>query len=70
MPRIYSPAGEQLAWIGEAIGDDVETYDVIDVPAYVERVGSVERIPNEETILRYTRAGRTWELVAREVTDE
>lgn len=31
MPRIYSDAGEQLAWIGEAIGDDVETYAITDV---------------------------------------
>ena len=70
MPRVFSPAGEQLAFIGEAISDDVETYEVA---VFCEDGGGRDceyfaEKGNEET-LRFTRDGKTWELTARAVED-
>ena len=68
MPRVYSPAGEQLAWIGEAIGEDVETYEIVDI-LLDDLLDDGSRVQSIDQVLMYTRDGVTWELTARQITD-
>ena len=75
MARVYSDAGEQLAWIGETIGDDVETYEIVEECDHCEGTHMIGPVPcwhctnGRRERLRFTRDGKTWELTARRVSE-
>lgn len=75
MPRVRTAAGDELVLLGELIGDDVETWEHLEVcescagtadpsreDAHARDCDGTGRVD----VLRFTRNGRSWDLVIRE----